>query len=86
MYAAQAQRDLEEPPDHYSRDADDSDSDEGLTMGGRRGKVTARSGTDPDWAAEREKELAKERRRVQRRNTNNSIGSTGTAKKVLMDD
>jgi len=84
MYAAEAQRDFEEPPDHYSRDADDSDSDEGLTMGRRKGKPAPKSGSNSDRSAGNKGRM--ERRHVERRNTNNSVGSTGTAKKIVMDD
>lgn len=85
MYAARAYQEMEEPPCHYSRDAeseDDNDSDssdEGLTMGKKKASKATSSPSkivSSMW----------ERRTVERRNTNNSIGSTGTAKKIVMDD
>lgn len=87
MYAARAYQEMEEPPCHYSRededDDDDSDSDEGLTMGKKKPNKAA---SNPGGAKEKAKLPQWERRTVERRNTNNSIGSTGTAKKIVMDD
>jgi len=54
-----------------SAEEDDSDSDEGLTMTRRKGRLAATT-------------VRPESRKLERRDTNASVGSTDTAKKVSM--
>ncbi len=97
MYAARADWDVE-PPNHYAREEEsDSDSDGGLMMGRNKKKpmtpVKAKS-TPVSKSSSRERASfsgTKEESpvimrgsgmRLERRNTNASIGSTGTAKRL----
>jgi len=58
-------------------DDDDSDSDEGLTMSRRKPKIQ-----NPPSPVE----VKLERNKLQRRGTNASVGSTETAKKIVMNE
>ncbi|KAE8448892.1 hypothetical protein EG329_008688 [Mollisiaceae sp. DMI_Dod_QoI] len=58
----------------FTADDSDSDSDEGLTMSRRKPKAKSSS-----------PEVKLERRSLERRGTNASVGSTETAKKVIME-
>jgi [calcium/calmodulin-dependent protein kinase] kinase len=58
-------------------DDDDSDSDEGLTMSRRKPKIQ-----NPPSPVE----VKLERNKLERRGTNASVGSTETAKKVVMNE
>jgi [calcium/calmodulin-dependent protein kinase] kinase len=63
--------------DAYTVDGDDdSDSDEGLTMTRRRPKSKSVSGPIEPRASVR---------RLERRDTNNSVGSAETAKKMVLE-
>lgn len=87
-----------EPPNHFAREEDsDSDSDEGLTMGRRKkpesktpSKTTSQTHTpspklEPKATGSPQRQPWAERK-LERRNTNCSVGSTGTAKKIEMSD
>jgi [calcium/calmodulin-dependent protein kinase] kinase len=58
-------------------DDDDSDSDEGLTMSRRKPKIQ----NPPSLV-----EVKLERNKLERRGTNASVGSTETAKKIVMNE
>lgn len=85
-----------EPPNHFAREEDsESDSDEGLTMGRRKKpesktpsktpSKTSSPGLEPKERDSPQRQPWAERR-LERRNTNCSVGSTGTAKKIEMSD
>ncbi|CZT44842.1 related to protein kinase PAK1 [Rhynchosporium secalis] len=73
--------------DSDNEEDDDSDSDEGLTMMQSKPKTkTMQSAASTSYTSSAKGLRGLERRKVERRGTGGSVGSTETAKKVVLDD